>query len=114
MAARAVPLESVAAGYASFVDAYGALVDAPGEAAPETALGFRLLLVSDYRRLVLADPGLPPDLLPDRWPGGEARAAAAALFQRVATPSEARLQQLCETLDGPMPPPAPELDHRFS
>lgn len=48
----------------------------------------RLLLVHEFRRLVLRDPFLPAALLPAGWAGPEARAtfddAVAALAERLA------------------------------
>jgi phenylacetic acid degradation operon negative regulatory protein len=41
--------------------------------APESALAELAHLLYHWRRLLLADPGLPPTLLPPRWSGEQAR-----------------------------------------
>jgi phenylacetic acid degradation operon negative regulatory protein len=55
--------------YRSFVGHWaGARPASPGEAFVQ-----RLHLVYQWRRLLLADPGLPPALLPEDWSGEQAR-----------------------------------------
>jgi phenylacetic acid degradation operon negative regulatory protein len=55
--------------YQAFVDRFGAVrPDSPGQALAELAH-----LVYEWRRLILADPGLPPNLLPPHWSGEPAR-----------------------------------------
>ncbi len=53
-----------------------AFVDAPDMA----QLAARLMLVHDYRAIVLADPRLPDEALPDAWPGAAARVAFARSY----------------------------------
>jgi phenylacetic acid degradation operon negative regulatory protein len=55
--------------YQDFVDHFAAATPAgPGQALAEL-----VHLLYRWRRLLLADPGLPPDLLPPRWSGERAR-----------------------------------------
>ena len=55
--------------YRAFVDRFAPLrPDTAGETLAQLAH-----LVYQWRRLLLADPGLPPSLLPDRWSGDRAR-----------------------------------------
>ena len=56
--------------------------------APLPALLARLMLIHDYRRLILRDPMLPPALLPRDWIGREAFAAARSLYRALAKPAE--------------------------
>jgi phenylacetic acid degradation operon negative regulatory protein len=105
LALRAWPLESLAEGYARFLDIFAPLRDAaipPGEALP-----LRLLLVHQWRRLVLRDPLLPAPLLPEDWPGTAARARAAALYRRLTPDAEAWLDAEGRNEDGPLPPAPP-------
>jgi phenylacetic acid degradation operon negative regulatory protein len=48
----------------------------------------RILLIHDYRRIVLRDPRLPSGLLPPDWPGLPARALCARLYAALAPASE--------------------------
>ena len=55
--------------YRAFLDRFtGVVPDSPGQALAELAH-----LLYQWRRLLLADPGLPPKLLPPQWSGDRAR-----------------------------------------
>ena len=53
----------------------------------------RALLIHDWGRIVLHDPGLPAALLPAGWPGDSARAIARAIYAKLAQPSERWLDE---------------------
>ena len=57
------------------------------------AIAARILLIHDWRRIVLHDPGLPAALLPTPWAGDAARDLARRIYARLAPPSEAWLDQ---------------------
>ncbi|MET8180334.1 PaaX family transcriptional regulator C-terminal domain-containing protein [Streptomyces sp. NPDC005336] len=50
---------------------------------PEEAYRGYLLALDSWRLLPYADPGLPPSLLPDNWPGARAADVFAALHERL-------------------------------
>lgn len=105
-------LGAVAEGYRRFAAAFAPLADAV--IPPDEALPLRLLLVHEYRRLALRDPGLPAPLLPADWPCGAARAVAAGLYRRLLPASEAWLSTEASGEAGPLPPAAPgNLEARF-
>ncbi|MFI5068787.1 MAG: PaaX family transcriptional regulator C-terminal domain-containing protein, partial [Streptosporangiales bacterium] len=58
--------------YAAFLGAVSAMT----VSSPADAFRARVLLVQEWRRFPFLDPALPPELLPDGWPGPR----AAALF----------------------------------
>lgn len=58
---------------------------------PAAALRARLILIHEFRRVALRDPGLPASLLPRDWPGACARRTVAALYRRLLPASEAWL-----------------------
>ena len=103
LAARALPLDDLAAQHQRCIEHLAPLERAVGDPSPATALALRLLLISEYRRLVLADPGLPAELLPDSWRAARTREIVASVFHRVLEPSERRLAEVCPTLDGLLP-----------
>jgi phenylacetic acid degradation operon negative regulatory protein len=82
---------------------------APG---PLPALQARILLIHDYRRLILRDPMLPPELLPDDWVGWQAFQLAAAIYRALVAPAERWLDAI-ETRDGPLPAPNEAFFRRF-
>jgi phenylacetic acid degradation operon negative regulatory protein len=55
--------------YQSFIERFAAA----SPTAPGHVLGESAHLLYRWRRLLLADPGLPPDLLPAQWSGEQAR-----------------------------------------
>ncbi len=89
---RAWRLEELEAGYRDFLRRFAPwrALD-PAGLSPEDALRARLLLVHDYRRLVLADPLMPADLLPADWPGLAACRLCRDLYARLLEPSERAL-----------------------
>jgi phenylacetic acid degradation operon negative regulatory protein len=61
---------------------------------PGAAFADYVRLVTDWRRLPYADPGLPLDLLPPRWDGERAAALFAELGKRLAPEAEAHARTL--------------------
>lgn len=112
VAARAFPaLDTVAEGYCRFTAAFAPL---RRNAVPdEEALSLRLLLVHEWRRIALRDPGLPAALLPADWPGATAHTLAGTLYRRLLPASEAWLDLHGRAEDGALPP-ARGLMERFA
>lgn len=110
-------LERLAATYREFVARYQpALVqlrDGPGESDDERAFLLRVLLIHDYRRLLLRDPGLPDVLLASDWPGQQARLLCRELYRRLLAPSERHLDAHFQLADGHTPEASSRLLERF-
>ncbi len=104
--------ESYAAFCRRFAPLAAALTRAPGPP-PLPALQARVLLIHDYRRLILRDPMLPPELLPAEWVGWRAYDLAAGLYKALVGPAERWLDTEVETRDGPLPPPDAAFFARF-
>lgn len=81
-AASAWDLQRLAAGYRAFMKRYAPLDDRAGEVADAEAFLIRFALVFDYLETAWHDPDLPPDLLPDPWPGAAAKMMAQSLYRR--------------------------------
>lgn len=79
----------------------------------EQSFLLRVLLIHDYRRILLRDPGLPPDLLPPGWSGTQANELAARLYRALTPTAERFLAQAVETLDGPLPAAGAAFRGRF-
>lgn len=73
----------------------------------------RVLLVHDYRRLLLRDPMLPDVLQPLNWPGQQARLLCGELYKRLLSASERFLDQHYQLADGTIPSSAQTLYDRF-
>jgi phenylacetic acid degradation operon negative regulatory protein len=101
LARRAWPLDDLAQRYVAFLDMFQ-----PGgvPADPEEALLARMVLIHEWRRVVLRDPRLPAALLPADWPGRAARLRAAALYEGLYTASERWLDTHGLNESGALPP----------
>ncbi len=102
LARRVANLDEIADRYDAFVARFERF-DAPTVSAlePELAFKLRTLLVAEFRRIALADPQLPAELLPSEWVGRRARVLAGTIYAGVATESE---QFLAATADPPLQP----------
>lgn len=86
MVAEAWDLDSIATGYRQFRGRWDTAIPLPGLA---DDLARSLWLVTEWRQLVLEDPMLPADLLPNDWPAVLAREVfddCYARFERTAPP----------------------------
>jgi phenylacetic acid degradation operon negative regulatory protein len=116
LADAAWKLGPLAASYRAFIARFTPLDNAlaAGKAATGAdALVARILLIHEFRRIVLRDPGLPPGLLPADWPGVAARQLTARLYRKLVTGSEAFLDHVAQDQNGALPPASGELVERF-
>ncbi|MDO8275840.1 MAG: phenylacetic acid degradation operon negative regulatory protein PaaX [Serpentinimonas sp.] len=116
---RAWPLAALAAGYLDFVQRYQPILAEcqwaqSGGGTDATALQLRLLLLHDYRRLLLRDPQLPAALLPPDWPGQQARSLCQALYLHLLPASERHLDTHLQLADGTLPTASVRLQQRFA
>jgi phenylacetic acid degradation operon negative regulatory protein len=89
LARRVAALDGIATRYASFADRFDRFDDRALVALDDrSAFKLRTLLVAEFRRIALADPQLPAELLPADWIGARARRVAARLYAAVAERSE--------------------------
>jgi phenylacetic acid degradation operon negative regulatory protein len=115
-AAAAFKLAPLAVSYRDFIERFGPLDNslAAGETLDAAdALVARMLLIHEFRRIVLRDPLLPQALLPANWPGAESRALAGRIYRRLAPSAEIYLDRNARNEHGPLPPPHAEFFRRF-
>lgn len=94
LAAKAWNLTALAGLYQRFSEVFTPLRQALAQdvcLSPLEAILARVLLIHEYRRIVLRDPLLPTEILPGNWPGETAQALCAEIYARLLTPSEAWL-----------------------
>ncbi len=80
---------------------------------PHTAFLVRTLLIQEYRKVLLRDPQLPEDLLPDDWHGYAAYSLCKDLYRSLWQPADAYLDASFESADGPLPKPDEDYYRRF-
>jgi phenylacetic acid degradation operon negative regulatory protein len=80
---------------------------------PKTCFGLRTLAIHEYRRILLRDPQLPEELLPEHWEGTAARRLCAGLYRRLEARAAEHLLATCETSSGRLPPVSRSYRNRF-
>ena len=109
-------LHKLAADYSDLIRQFSPLeqVIAKGiTPSPQEAFQARLLLIHEYRRILLRDTPLPEDLLPNRWQGTVARQIVTTLYEALAAPSEAYVVGELQNLQGKLPKAAASFHQRF-
>jgi len=92
IARRSTPVQDLSDRYTEFIDRFGpcsTALDRTREPSPQDCCSLRLLSIAVFRRVALADPGLPGRLLPDDWSGQVARELVASLYHRAREPADA-------------------------
>ncbi|MGF1700169.1 hypothetical protein L4D09_07625 [Photobacterium makurazakiensis] len=85
----------------------------PEEINREDCFKLRLLLIHFYRRIIIRDPLLPDELLPDNWSGGVAQSLAMNIYKKIHLHARNHVTELGETVAGPLPLPASDYYSRF-
>jgi phenylacetic acid degradation operon negative regulatory protein len=80
---------------------------------PALCFQLRVFTIHEYRRILLRDPELPAELLPERWVGAEARRVCAAIYRAVEAPAAAFVRDSGEVSGGALPPPGRSYFRRF-
>jgi len=89
-----------------FLERYGRLSSYLASGEPlhgADAMTARLMLVHDYRFVLLRDPRLPVDALPENWPGYDARTLFADLYRRLAPETDRHTGMHLQSVSGILP-----------
>lgn len=104
-------------GYTQFLsrfDTFAARVGDCASLSPSSCLVARLLLVHQYRMIMLREPHLPKSALPAEWPGEEARKLFARLYLRLSKKADGHIGQHFKSDAGPLPELTPEIIERLA
>jgi phenylacetic acid degradation operon negative regulatory protein len=113
---RSWNLADIEARYTAFLERFRPVFKAARgtrEVDPRVAFQVRTMLVQEYRKVLLRDPLLPAELLPEGWHGVPAYQLCRNLYRRVYAAADDFMSRTMETADGPLPPPAPDFYGRF-
>lgn len=102
--------------YTNFLECFRPLYKAArtnSKREPELAFRVRILLIHEYRKILLRDPFLPSALLPEHWKGMSAYQLCRNIYSLIAGPAERFLAEVMENADGPLPPADPLFYDRF-
>lgn len=97
MAAQCFPLKDLENQYQHFIDTFSRIDSKVISNEPENSMALtalRLLLVDQYRRIVLHDPHLPSQLLPSNWIGEKAYDFFKQMYRELHKPTEATYRNL--------------------
>lgn len=80
---------------------------------PEDCLTLRILMIHEYRKILLRDPLLPDELLPGDWEGRSAKQLCRNLYRKIYARAERWLDETLENASGPLPGPEEKFYKRF-
>jgi phenylacetic acid degradation operon negative regulatory protein len=80
---------------------------------PEQCFVVRTLLIHEFRRVILHDPQLPPELLPSRWPASKAYGLCRDFYRLTHAQAERYLARTLAPELGVLPPAAAYFHRRF-
>ncbi len=80
---------------------------------PQEAFLVRVLLIHDYRRVLLRDPDFPDELLPTGWVGFEVQDLVKRLYKQLVTRSEEYIESELSNAHGVMPSAGSRFYRRF-
>jgi phenylacetic acid degradation operon negative regulatory protein len=99
-------LDQLAERYHQFLNAFQPVFKAASRAKsvpPEDAFQIRTLLIHEYRRILLKDTDLPPQVLPSNWPGRAASSLTAKLYRLTHESAMIFLRSNMQTTQGLLP-----------
>jgi len=97
LARQCCPYEDVAASYEEFVQIYSVLANSltTENLSDESRFSLKTLLIHDYRRIVLKDPQLPAELLPESWVGETAKSLCEQIYRQVTEGANRHYLAVC-------------------
>ncbi len=101
------PLHEIEEKYEQFIDAYSKKyivhqsIIQKGQMTDEECFVERTNLVHEYRKFLFVDPGLPKDLLPERWNGDHAALLFNQYYQMLTGPSNRFFEKVYQS-DNPL------------
>lgn len=110
-------VEAIGNAYASFADDVAPLVKSITKVEKlrgRDAFRLRILLIHEWRRIVLRDPQLPAMMLPPDWPGHAARDHVRKIYAACRNDCEAYLDSHAVNERGPLPSSGDEASQRFA
>ncbi len=108
-------LNDLALDYSELLDFYRPVHKGvkPGELSPEMAFQLRVMLIHDYRRILLRDPDFPDELLPTGWVGFEVYELVKRLYRQLAAGSMEYIETQLINAQGPLTQASAKFYKRF-
>ena len=102
--------------YGDYVEHFNPLLEAARaspQKSPQLCFLVRLLLIHSYRRILLGEPEIPPELVPSDCLSHRARGLTEQLYKLICNPAEEYFMQLAEAEGGTLPTVDDEYFTRF-
>ncbi|MBV1910594.1 MAG: hypothetical protein KUG78_14930 [Kangiellaceae bacterium] len=108
-------IESLIGRYQIFIDTYRPILTESDDRGFTDAqcLSLRLLLIHEYRRILLSDHELAEDMLPQHWNGHQANQLVESLYELLRVPSIRFITSNLQSNEGYLPQPSVENTQRF-
>lgn len=109
-------LDQLSEGYRAFLEQFRPLwsqMKKQKHLEPRECFLARVMLIHEYRKLLLRDPLLPEELQPSDWEGRAARQLCRNLYRLIYKEAEVWLSRHAETAEGPLPEPTDSFYQRF-
>ena len=108
-------LDGLKALYDEYLDFYRPMARElrPDELTPEQSFWLRTMMVHDYRRILLRDPGFPDVVLPTGWFGFAAYELIKRTYKILAPSSGQYICHELQNAEGPIPPAGRRFYRRF-
>ncbi|WP_121973123.1 phenylacetic acid degradation operon negative regulatory protein PaaX [Acinetobacter stercoris] len=110
------PIQDLMQRYEKFIGDFREIfliLESDADIDPIQAFQTRILLIHQYRRILLKDPDLPYELLPNDWPALSAQNLSNNLYHLVFNASEEYFLDIARTAEGRMPQAKPQFYKRF-
>ncbi|MFK8021157.1 MAG: phenylacetic acid degradation operon negative regulatory protein PaaX [Pseudomonadales bacterium] len=109
-------LDELAQQYDELLNFYRPLIKSQKLSAvsPEIAFQMRVLLIHDYRRVLLRDPDFPDELLPTGWVGFEVYELVKRLYRILSPKTEVYIEDKLSNAQGTLPHAGSRFYKRFS
>ncbi len=107
-------LQTLQQGYQSFIEIYQSLESKlDSSITDQQSFALRILLIHEFRRILLNDYGLSVAMLPEDWLGHDANQLVQSIYKQLSRPSTRFITSSLKSTDGYLPKARDEFSLRF-
>jgi len=97
LAVACLPLDSIHQSYINFIETFGDIPKWLDSLNDSQAMTIRIILIDQYRKIVLHDPRLPDELLPANWLGKQAYELVTIIYNELRLQTDSAFKRLFES-----------------
>ena len=94
LALACMPVTGIQSDYQRFITNFDGILNSIEKLNVDEMLSLRILLIDQYRKIILEDPHLPKELLPTDWNGKQAYSLAAQLYESIKAKTDKRVEEI--------------------